>query len=119
MLLDQLQTLLAPLAAGGAWYGLNAAQPPVYPYITWQRITSTTSNTLDGPTNLQNTRVQVDIFSPDIYAANAIGIALDAAMQAASVAGTLTNVQLSSQDIYEFDVRCHRITKDFSVWSTQ
>lgn len=118
MLIDQLQAILSPLAAGGAWYAMNTTEPPVFPFIVWQRITSLFENTLDGPTDMQNTRVQIDIFSRDIAQAESISNALDAAMQAASDAKTLVNVPLSSQDLYEFDARCHRISRDFSVWST-
>lgn len=113
-LVQDLQTLLAPLVAGGAWYGGNTQEPPTYPFITWQRVSSTPNVTLDGQTDQQNTRVQIDIIARTVAEAVAIESALEAAMSAWSV----VNVPISSQDTYEDEVRAYRISKDYSIWST-
>lgn len=119
-LIEDLQALLAPLAAGGAWYGINTTEPlaldtngAVKPFIVWQRVVSTANVTLLGPTDLQNTRVQIDIYAPRIADAAAIEVALEAAMAASSI----QNVPLTSQDLYEEPVRLFRVMKDFSVWA--
>ena len=112
-LIEDLRAVLNPLAAGGAWYGVNSTEPPVYPFIVFLRISSTPNVSMGGPSNLQNTRVQIDIYSRQISEAAAIETALEAAMAAW---GT-KNVPLSSADVYEDVVRAFRITKDYSCWS--
>ena len=62
VLIEDLQALLEPLAAGGAWYGVCTASPHVYPFIVWQRIASSPTVALSGAADLQNTRVQIDLY---------------------------------------------------------
>mgnify|MGYP003336237320 FL=1 len=113
-LVTDIQAVLNPLASGGAWYGINTTEPPVYPFIVWQRVVSTTNNTLRGASDLQNTRVQIDIFSRSVSESVSIEDAVESAMASAS----FTNLLVSSQDIYESEVKAFRITKDYSVWAT-
>ena len=114
-LVQDVQALLATLApAGGVWYGINTTEPPTYPYIVWQRIVSVANVSLAGPSNRQNTRVQIDIISLTIGEASAIETALEALMAGASI----VNVPLSSQDTYEDAIKAFRIIKDFSLWAT-
>jgi hypothetical protein len=114
-LIQDVQTLLATLApAGGVWYGLNTAQPQVFPYIVWSRVASTPTTSLGGPSLLQNTRLQIDIYARTVSEAATIESALETAMQASSI----TNVSLSSQDIVEPDTRLFHVIKDYSVWAT-
>ena len=102
-----------PLASGGAWYGANTQEPPTYPYIAWVRVSSSPNVTLQGPSALQNTRIQIDIFSQTAAESQAIETALEAAFNSAAI----SNVPLSSADQYEDMVRAYRITKDYSVWA--
>lgn len=112
--IQDVQALLTTLApAGGVWYAANTTGEPVYPFIVWTRITSTPNVSLGGPSDLQNTRIQVDIFSRSVAEAESIGKALDAAMAGWSV----QNVPISSMDMYEEPVRAYRVSKDFSVWA--
>ena len=114
MLIEDLSALLGPLnPAGGVWYGANTAQPPVYPYIVFQRVVSTANVSMNGPSDVQNTRVQIDIYALRISEAAALDSALDAAFAGAA----LVNVPISSQDFYEDMVKAFRISRDFSVWS--
>lgn len=113
-LIEDLDALLNPLAAGGASYGVNTASPLVYPYIVFQRVTSAPNVSLGGPSLMQNTRVQIDIYALRQSEAVAIETALEAAMAAWSV----QNVPLLSQDLQEPDVKAFRISKDWSVWAT-
>lgn len=111
---EQIQEKLADLVAGGAWYGWNPTAPePRFPYITWQRIPSPVNNTLEGPSDLQNTRVQIDIYSRDAKEVVTISRAIAARFAAWSV----QNVQLSSQDIPEPEIRAFRTSEDWSLWS--
>lgn len=112
-LIQDLQTVLNPLATGGAFYGLCTAEPPPSEYIVWMRVASTPSVSLGGPSDLQNTRVQIDVYARTVARVAAIELAVEAAMVAASI----TNVPLSSQDIFEPDTRLYRCIKDYSVWA--
>lgn len=112
-LIEDLQALLNPLAAGGARYAINQAEPPTYPFIVFQRIVSSANVNLSSASDLQNTRVQIDIYALKISEATAIETALEAAFAASSI----TNVPISSQDFYEDAVKAFRISKDYSVWS--
>ena len=61
-LIQDVQALLSGLSpAGGVWYAINTTEPPAYPYIVWQRIVSVANVSLGGPSNRQNTRIQIDI----------------------------------------------------------
>jgi hypothetical protein len=113
-LLQDLAALLGPLATGGAWYGMNTQDPPVYPYITFMRISSVPNVTLDGASDLQNTRVQIDIIARDVAGA----VSIESALESAFFGWTVANVPLSSQDQMETELRAYRITKDYSIWAT-
>lgn len=107
----RLQTL-AP--AGGVWYAINTQEPPVYPYIVVTRVVSTPNVSLQGPSDLQNTRVQIDILA--LQASQAI--ALETALEASMTSWSVINVPLSSQDSFEEPVRAFRVIKDYSIWAT-
>ena len=107
-----LQTLLNPLASGGAFQDV-AGQSPVAPYIVWQQVVSTTNNNMLGASNMQNTRLQIDIYAPTGTQRSTIEAAVISAMAAAS----FTNVQISSQSMYEPETRLYRRMLEFSVWS--
>lgn len=114
-LIQDLQTLLATLApAGGVWYGANTVEPPTYPYIVWQRISSTANVNLQAPSNVQNTRVQIDIFSREVSEL----VSLESQLETLMAGASMVNVPLTSQDLYEDPVRAYRCIKDYSVWST-
>lgn len=112
-LLTQLQSLLQPLAVGGAWPMVNTAEPPVYPFIVYQRVVSISNDTFDGPSDLQSTRVQVDVYSRSVSEVDAIGTAVANAFADWSV----PNSPLSSADLSDPVVKAYRTTQDFSIWS--
>lgn len=116
-LIEQIQTALDPTVAGGSFYAVNTLEmneATVFPYLTFLFVSSSTNNTLAGATDLQNARVQVDVYATDPASLDSSGKAVLAAMAAAP----FTNVQLTSQDGYEDQVRLYRRSLDFSVWST-
>lgn len=113
-LIESVQAVLQPLASGGCWYQINTTEPAVTPYIVVTRVTSPANVTLQGPTTLQNTRLQIDLYSPSVQELVALGDSVEAAMAAAG----FTNVPLSSRDMYEPDTKLHRTSYEFSVWST-
>lgn len=113
VLIEDLQALLMPLADGGAWYAVCTASPVPSEYIAWQRVASSPNVSLGGPSDLQNTRVQIDIYARTVARAAAIEAAVEAAMAGSSI----VNVPLASQDIFEPDTRLFRVIKDYSVWA--
>lgn len=107
-----MQAVLAPLVAGRSYPNL-AAQDAVAPYLVYQRVVSPTHNTLQGATDLQNTRVQIDAYAKTYSAVQMLAAQVRAAMQAAG----FVNLQITEQDFFEIDARLHRVSLDYSIWS--
>jgi Protein of unknown function (DUF3168) len=113
---QQLQAALAATApAGGVWQDINTAEPPTYPYVVWQIVSSSINNSFAGPSDLQSSRVQVDVYSLSAAERRTLSVAAVAAM----LAGPWPScVQIDSQNLFEDAIRAFRKTMDFSVWST-
>jgi hypothetical protein len=112
---DVLQASLARQdLLGGAWNAVNTEEPPTFPFIVFQRIVSTTNSTLQGPSDMQSTRIQIDVLDRQYGAAAALAkqVALDL------LAAFPQCVPLSSFDVYEGAIKAHRISADYSIWST-
>lgn len=105
--------MLDPLATGGAWYGVNMTEPPVYPYIVYLRIVSPTNNSFDGQSDVQNTVFQIDCFSQRISEAQAVEKAVETALSTAM----FTAIQQDQRDGYESAVKAYRCSTDYSCWS--
>lgn len=117
-LIEDIQARLDPVLAGGSFYAVNtleADENTVYPYAVFLFASSNTNNTLAGPTDQQNTRVQVDVYAVDPTSLDASGKSVAAAL----LAGPFKSIwELNSQDGYEDATRAYRRTIDFSIWST-
>jgi len=112
---QQIDAALRTLSpAGGVFNAINTRESGVFPYIIFLRIVSTVNNSLGGPSGLQNTRVQIDVFDRSYNSAASL---------AEQVATTMTTtfpscVQVSSFDVYEDAIKAYRVSADFSLWST-
>lgn len=116
-LTEQVQAALNPVTPGGCFYGVNTKELnelTVYPFLVFIKVVSTVNNTLAGPTDIQNTRIQVDLYNDTIAGIEQYGPLVVAAMAAAFP----QSIQLSSDDAYESEVRVFRRVTHFSVWST-
>lgn len=114
-LIEDVTTRLRTLGAtGGVWYALNTSSEPTFPYITFQRIASNPNVSLQGPSDLQETRFQIDIFSTKLSEV----VALETALEASMASWSVQNVPLLSQDMYEDAVDAFRTSKDYSIWAT-
>jgi hypothetical protein len=82
------------------------------PYIIYQCITVNSENVLSGRSGLINTRLQVDVYASTYSQAQQIAQAVDALM----VTWSFQNVPILVQDIFESDVKLHRVMTDFSIW---
>lgn len=107
-----IQSLLKPLAAGGC-YPLTAPDPVVKPYIVFQIISDVQENGLDGYLGISNKRMQIDAYATAYGAVKTLAGQIKAAMSTAA----LSNLHLSSQDMYEPETQLYRITMDYSIWS--
>lgn len=84
------------------------------PYIVYQRVTQNVENVLSGRTGLTNTRLQVDVYASTYAQAQQIATVVAGLMNG----WALPNVQILAQDIYESDVKLHRVMADYSIWHT-
>ena len=111
------ETLTALLKAGSTDAGVRvypviASQGVTRPYIIYQRITANSENVLSGNAGLVNTRLQIDAYADTYAAVQALAMQIDALMGGWSI----QNVSLGVQDLYEPDVKLHRVQADYSVW---
>lgn len=111
-----LVQLADPVLAGGL-HPQTAPQGMATPYGIYELIVAVPQNTLaDGVTAEQNI-FQIDVFGSTYLVAKAAGEALDAAIQGAFEAGTLTGICRSRRSRYEAEVKLHRFIYEYSLWS--
>lgn len=111
------EQMVAMLLAGTALpperiCALVAPALTVRPYIVYQRIIKNSENVLSGSSGLVNSRMQLDVYADSYGAAQALADQVDALMSAWAV----QNVSISAQDMYEQDVKLHRVQADYSIW---
>lgn len=112
---EDVQALLATLApAGGVWFQQNTKQQPVFPFITWLRVVSVANVNLEGPSDMQNTRIQVDVFSLNANEAHALAKQVRDLMFNGQIKCAASTVQ----DVYEDAILAYRVIQDFSLWAT-
>jgi len=114
MIQEDLKAMLATAMPTVPVYPSIAAQGSTLPYIVFQRVLSSVENILAGNGNppINNTRMQLDVWSQSYASAQATAAALRAAMLAWGV----QNLNNGEQDFYEQDVKCHRVMLDYSIW---
>lgn len=102
----------ASLASGTRNYCGQARQSPTAPYTVIGRISDIPENTLSSGVIKRNVRLQIDVYAEDYDEAVALQNAIVTVMEAAA----FTNVLLLAQDLYDDDVRLHRVLLDYSLW---
>lgn len=116
MLQESLFAALNGVASlGGRIYPNTAPDKPAVPYAVYTRVASTPTNSLADGQPIQQTRVQVDYYHSTYAAVQTL--ALDG--MAALLASFSTMTQQLEQDLYESDVKLHRVSHDYSVWHPQ
>ena len=85
----------------------------VTPYIIYAVISNIPTTTLDGPTGLENRRMQVDVWGATYGEVKALEVTVKSTM----AASTITNVPLSTMDLHEPETNLFRVTMDYSIWS--
>lgn len=89
-------------------------QNTIYPAITYTRISGGQVNSLTGYSNLESPRIQIDVWGDNYSDVKSLAAAVHTAMGAATTFGALLE---SDQDLYEDDVKIHRVCMDFIVWN--
>lgn len=112
-LIEQVVSLLGGIAAGGVHYGVNKSQTITVPYIVILRVASVPNVSLQGASDLQNTRMQVDVYAKTVSELDALGKQIAAAFAGSSI----SNVPVMSVDFFEAETKLFRTTQDFSIWS--
>lgn len=97
--------------AGRVYPGV-APDAPTLPYMVYSRINTNSENVLSGTSGLANTRMQIDIYAKTYVQAQTIARAVDTLMNG----WNYQNVSILSQDMYEPDVKLHRVIADYSIW---
>lgn len=110
---ESLFTALAGLASGGVW-PLVAAQGTVAPYITFQNIANPTINTLDGATNIQNNRMQIDAFASTYAGVATLARSIDTTLAALGA----MYIKINDQMLYEPETKLYRVLLEYSIWAT-
>lgn len=82
------------------------------PFIVYQRITVNSENVLSGRSGLINSRLQVDVYASTYAQAQQIAATVNTLMNSWSI----QNVLILAQDIFESDVKLHRVMTDYSIW---
>lgn len=110
----QIQSLLAPLAAGGCWPVANTSATITYPYIVFYEIVRVPE--LLSSDDLCARRIQVDCFAKSYGQAKSM---------ANSIRGAVASSSLVSAFISSMDGEYNAVTKDyqviteFKIWAEQ
>ncbi|BBP95963.1 hypothetical protein BSFA1_10920 [Burkholderia sp. SFA1] len=99
--------------AGGRVYPDVAPASPVKPYIVYQSIGGEDETTFDGADTLQNSRMQVSVWSTSRSEAATIIKQVRAALTAEPVLGVPIGAPVS---VYEDDTKLYGSQQDFSIW---
>lgn len=110
---EQLQAILGA-GTGVPVFPIVADQNAEYPHITYQRITSTNENVMEGNGNppISQCLMQIDVWAKTYAQAQSLSDSITAAM----LAWLVQNIQVSSRDLFESDVRIYRMSMDYSIW---
>jgi hypothetical protein len=99
--------------ANGRVYPDVAPAGVAKPYLTYQSVGGVDETTFDGADTLQNSRMQVSVWSTSRIEAATIIQQVRAALTAAPVSGTPIGAPVS---VYEDDTKLYGSQQDFSIW---
>lgn len=114
MLANQtIHRLLGPLV-GKRIYPLVAPENTATPYIVWQVISAQRQNTLDGTTNHEWLRVQIDIYDKSYDKS----LKLSHKAVEAINNGVQLSIHSGSQQYHEQETKLFRQSIDYEFWQT-
>lgn len=98
---------------GGRFYAGMAPATVTLPYAVYSIIARVQPNTVNGgAAALKQSRVQIDVFSTSYSEAQTKADAVETALHAAAA---FKAIPILRQDLYEDEVRLHRVSMDWSV----
>jgi len=95
-------------------YPVILPQNVTLPAITYSRISGGQINSFSGYSNLENPRIQIDVWGVTYASVQALAALVHTAMDGATTFGALLE---SDMDFYEDDTLIYRVSMDFSVWN--
>lgn len=109
-------TTVVTTLLGTRLYPLVAPQAPTYPYAVYFRVSGGQQNGLNGYLDLENPRIQIDIYSTSYSEVKTVAENIQTTMNTST---DFSNVMLSDNDIYEDEVQKHRVSMDFSCFNRE
>ncbi len=95
-------------------YPLKMPQNPVMPAITYRRVSGARISSIDGITQTDNPRYQVDVWGSSYDSVRSV---VEPVIQAMDGSATFKAVMITDLDFYEDDTTLYRAAVDFSIWS--
>jgi hypothetical protein len=98
-------------------FPLQAPQPTGFPYIIYSRVSGGQVSGLDGYLNLENPRIQIDMYSTSYAQAK---VCADTIHDTMNEATDFKSILISDNDLFDDDFRdkgSFRVSMDFSCWN--
>lgn len=87
-----------------------------YPCISYSRVSDVREYHLSGYANLENPRIQIDVWAETYKESKDISSAIHTAMQTAP---DFKAILIDDSDMYEPDALLYRVSMDFSCWNRE
>jgi hypothetical protein len=110
---EQLVTLLSSVTGGQIFPSDAGENPQVFPYLVYERQPSPVENVLNGNPPADNTVFVFNCWGRTHAEARAFAAAITPVMRAWVY---LPVQKISDHDIFEADVKMHRVMQEWSVW---
>jgi len=110
MIEESLYTLLAGIVTTSPGTVPDDTDPP---YCVYSRISTVPHNVLEQAPGGEQVQFQIDLHATTQHAARTLANTVKAALQAASFGGYVTG----DRDIYEPEVKLHRVVLEFDVFA--
>ena len=95
-------------------YPVILPQDVTLPAISYSRVSGGQVNSFDGYSDLENPRIQIDVWGETYASVQALAALVHTVMDGATTFGALLE---SDMDFYEDDTLIYRVSMDFSVWN--
>lgn len=112
MIAEDLVTTLGTVF-GGRLYPAVAPEGAAAPFGIYLLVAGLPENSLQGRSNLTNSRYQVDVYAATKADAETLAASVRTAMNDASLFASVCQLQ---QDFYDTDAQLFRVSMDFSLW---
>lgn len=105
------QALSTDLNIDGRIWPLFLPEKGVYPAITYQNITEIPHNHLKGASDVENSRLQIDIW------AESYGEVKELFQEVKTSMNGISSLLIGTRHEYEENTKLYRVSADFSVWN--